>query len=263
MAAMSEWTQSPASGGFPWDVDFGILEWMLVGDGSHGSNFDGNPLESLPEARQSLQVPLDTGQSSGARPFEKDNERQQVQEATTDTSSVPLTRRETGWPFHWNPRAIDSVENFPNQDLEADDVYEIEDFDHVGAMHPSSYAEIENFFCFSREIAGVNHKAFMNNAKLPPIEAMNSFIQLYFEYFHPSFPMLHRPTFETSTAKWVLVLGIAGLGCRYSVSRSSCQYGNLLRELLRQAIPHMVTHRLWLLRCLRKTSTFVSPRWHD
>ncbi|KAE9378581.1 hypothetical protein N431DRAFT_307310, partial [Stipitochalara longipes BDJ] len=74
---------------------------------------------------------------------------------------------------------------------------------------------------------------------LPSFEAFNCFIQLYFEYLQPIFPLLHQPTFNPSTSPWVLVLAVATIGCRYSKASSSKQCAIALNELLRRAI--MVT----------------------
>ncbi|KAL3481118.1 hypothetical protein BJX99DRAFT_243775 [Aspergillus californicus] len=44
----------------------------------------------------------------------------------------------------------------------------------------------------------------------------SSNVKAYFEHFHPSFPLLHRPTFTTSTAPEVLVNIAAVIGSLYS-----------------------------------------------
>ena len=41
------------------------------------------------------------------------------------------------------------------------------------------------------------------------------FVNLYFEYFHGTWPILHAPTFDTASADCLLILSIATIGCRY------------------------------------------------
>jgi len=209
---MNSSSQSLFSEEFLWSADLGILDGMpndqtiygrSAGDCFVGGVRHSSPLTCLPAPAQNT----NSGRAG-----------------------------ETRWPFRWTPRENDSVHNFPDQSGEIEDVYDIENFAHVSTMSPGCYDTIESFFHHSGEIGGNP----LLETKLPPFEAMNSFIQLYFEYFHPGFPILHRPTFDTSTAPWVLVLSVAALGCRYSLSRSSDQYGNLLQGMLRRAISHTV-----------------------
>lgn len=125
--------------------------------------------------------------------------------------------------------------SFPNPPQLSTEIYEMEDFAHVPPMGLDNFARIESF------LHSMNHVNPFRNARLPSLAAMNTFVQLYFEYFHPGFPMLHRPSFNASVAPWALVLAVASLGCRYSKTDSVSEYGNLLQELLRRSIPFLVS----------------------
>ncbi|KAH8660856.1 fungal-specific transcription factor domain-containing protein, partial [Tricladium varicosporioides] len=76
----------------------------------------------------------------------------------------------------------------------------------------------------------------ITNAVLPPLQAMECFVQLYFEHFQPTFPLLHQATFDPSTTPWILVLAVAAIGCRYSMIPESGKCANALQELVRRAI---------------------------
>lgn len=75
---------------------------------------------------------------------------------------------------------------------------------------------------------------------VPSAEAMNLFVQLYFQHFHAQFPLLHMPTFQPREDIWMLVLAVAAIGAEYS--------GLCTEELMvsfehvaRKAISHIVS----------------------
>ncbi|GME28027.1 Transcription factor [Neofusicoccum parvum] len=70
----------------------------------------------------------------------------------------------------------------------------------------------------------------------PDAGVINRFVQLYFEYFHPVLPFLHKPTFNERETPWLLVLAVATVGGHYARGRSSTRFVSTLREYLRRAI---------------------------
>ncbi|KAJ5809236.1 uncharacterized protein N7503_001454 [Penicillium pulvis] len=51
---------------------------------------------------------------------------------------------------------------------------------------------------------------------LPSLDIIHACTQLYFEHFHPCFPILHQGTFEARSSSWLLYLVIAAVGSQYS-----------------------------------------------
>ena len=123
------------------------------------------------------------------------------------------------------------------------DIIETEQFTHVESLSQSAYQEI--YLCM--RTTGSEHSRYQNfkNPNLPPVEVLDCFIQLYFEYFHPAFPMLHKPTFNPHKTPWQLLLGLAAIGCQYSKAPNAEKYANALQELLRRALMDTVS----ALRC--------------
>ncbi|KAF2395896.1 hypothetical protein EJ06DRAFT_585630 [Trichodelitschia bisporula] len=111
------------------------------------------------------------------------------------------------------------------------DILEAENFGHVESIGLRLYDEITSFIQAS--VPGAD-------AGIPSMEAFDCFVQLYFEHFHPTFPMLHKPTFDPSRAPWQLVLAMASIGCRYSRARLSVECVNAMQELVRRAISRMI-----------------------
>ncbi|KAK7547094.1 hypothetical protein IWX49DRAFT_591311 [Phyllosticta citricarpa] len=79
-----------------------------------------------------------------------------------------------------------------------------------------------------------------NSSQRQHIEAdaglINRFVQLYFEYFHPVMPMLHKPSFNHTRMPWMLVLAVAAVGGEYAGLETCKAYVRKLWEYLRQAI---------------------------
>ncbi|WWC96211.1 hypothetical protein V866_003078 [Kwoniella sp. B9012] len=72
----------------------------------------------------------------------------------------------------------------------------------------------------------------------PDSETLSDFVDLYFENFHPLFPIVHRPTFFKGDTPAVLLLSVAAIGATYA----NKEFGPLavaLCELVRRMIAWM------------------------
>lgn len=137
------------------------------------------------------------------------------------------------------PSATKSPEPHPSpQLLPSDfDVIVAEDFGHVPRVSSDVHERISQFFYFQhgKSSRGVDHPIF------PSIDALNTFIQLYFEYFHPQVPILHVATFNPGLDDWMLVVAVAAIGCQHSAISNQDSFAVALRELLHQAILRKVS----------------------
>ncbi|KAL2829634.1 fungal-specific transcription factor domain-containing protein [Aspergillus pseudoustus] len=158
------------------------------------------------------------------------------------------------WPTDWQPGQLDNITTFPDMRFIPASVVEAEDFGHVERLSLHAYQDILRLLERTSQHQG--HFKPFKNPIIPPLEVFNSFIQLYFEHFHPVFPMLHHATFDPNRASRVLVLATAAIGCRYSKALQSAVCANALQELLRRTIAHtceqdnsQVRH-LWMAQAL-------------
>lgn len=79
----------------------------------------------------------------------------------------------------------------------------------------------------------------------PDHETLSDFVDLYFEKFHPSFPILHKPTFCQNDTPAVLLLAVAGIGATYA-DKEFKPLAVALDELVRRMVTWMVgPHVLW------------------
>jgi hypothetical protein len=74
----------------------------------------------------------------------------------------------------------------------------------------------------------------------PPRTVYNCFVQLYFEYYHSVFPLIHQPTFNPSRSHWLEVLAVAAIGCRFSKAPLSLKCSHTLLWLLGRSIHQLV-----------------------
>ncbi|KAF4541576.1 uncharacterized protein LTHEOB_8571 [Lasiodiplodia theobromae] len=124
----------------------------------------------------------------------------------------------------------------PSSPDDDDDVWQAEDYGHVPAIPPACYSQIRQ--CYAQVNGGDGHLLYPTTCldALPSRAALNAFVQLYFEDFHPVFPLLHRASFDPGTAPWLLVLAVAVTGCRFSRNNVPAARVNAMQELLRRAI---------------------------
>jgi hypothetical protein len=67
----------------------------------------------------------------------------------------------------------------------------------------------------------------------PSPRHLDTYVQLYFEHYHHRMPILHVPTFRTSSKVWLLVLAIVCIGCDYSKASLNSDHRGLLQYLAR------------------------------
>jgi len=70
----------------------------------------------------------------------------------------------------------------------------------------------------------------------PTLRYLDTYVQLYFEHFHPRMPILHVPTFCTSPKTWLLVLAVMCIGCDYSKASLKSEHRRLLQSLAQQVM---------------------------
>ncbi|KAF4627828.1 hypothetical protein G7Y89_g10323 [Cudoniella acicularis] len=141
-------------------------------------------------------------------------------------SPAPVIKQ---WPTDWDPAKIDNLVSFPDMKSVPMDLYEAEDFAHVPRLDHNTYESMVH--CLQQTNQEQSCFRPITNALLPPRHAMECFVQLYFEYFQPIFPLVHQPTFNPSSTSWILVLAVAAVGCRYSKIPESGKCANALQEL--------------------------------
>ncbi|KAE8370483.1 fungal-specific transcription factor domain-containing protein [Aspergillus caelatus] len=118
-------------------------------------------------------------------------------------------------PRHYDPASAEveaplvfpDMTVIPHEDIEAENLAHVEE---VPAELTNTVFDLANDMQLKS-----NYPQFIE-LRIPPAPVLNAWVQLYFEHFHPMFPVLHKPTFSTSRANPFLVLAVAALGAHFS-----------------------------------------------
>ncbi|KAK4448709.1 fungal-specific transcription factor domain-containing protein [Podospora aff. communis PSN243] len=158
------------------------------------------------------------------------------------------------WPTEWNPTKQDNLIRFPDMTNIPTSMLDAEDFAHVEPMTPACYDKIST--AMNKFADGHGPFRSFSNANMASIEVFSVFVQLFWEYFAPTFPIIHHGTFDTGETGWQLVLATATVGCRYSRLPGAAQYAVCLQELLRRVVASSVegdnsqARELWFAQCV-------------
>lgn len=130
-----------------------------------------------------------------------------------------------------------------NLTVEEEDVLIAENIPHVPPVTEETRA------CMIHAIkAGLpHHEAQELDANFPSLRHLDTYMQLYFEHFHPRMPLLHVPTFQASPKTWQLVLSVVCLGSRYSEAHHHQDHVLLLQRLAQHMVKRDVRPTLELL----------------
>lgn len=144
----------------------------------------------------------------------------------------PISQRISSTPMGVpSPQAELSFPGFPQFSLGDTDLLISDDYCHVPEVSEHDYDALSRLYyksvpAFSSE----------TNGNFPPREIMNVFVQLYFEYFHAGFHLLHQGTFHHRQRSSCLLLAVAAIGAQYSRVSSRGQCSLALLEILRRAL---------------------------
>ncbi|KAF5612501.1 zinc finger rst2 [Fusarium sp. NRRL 25303] len=136
-------------------------------------------------------------------------------------------------PRVYKPSSVefDSQLMFPDLAEIAPEEIDEEDFAHVDEIS-SEIADKVTLYAQHMDQHGL-WPAFIE-VKLPPTALLNSWVQLYFEHFHPIFPILHKPTFSSPDTHWLLIFTVAAIGAHFSAIKGSQLCHRAMHELIRR-----------------------------
>jgi hypothetical protein len=120
---------------------------------------------------------------------------------------------------------------FPSISVQDHDFLLAEKFYHVQRLPKQKYEVIAEFYQKHCESDVPDRKS-----PFPSPDVLDTFIQLYFEHFHPTMPVLHVPTFEPSRSSWVLLLALSAVGSQYSAISTRKDFSGALTGFLRQGL---------------------------
>jgi hypothetical protein len=135
---------------------------------------------------------------------------------------------------------LDAQLNFPDlSHLTAEDV------DHENLAHVDDIPEevSKNVAEAAAEIQNGGNFPHFRNLAIPPTPVLNAWVQLYFEYFHPVMPILHKSTFSSSKRHWLLIFTVAAIGAHFSSIKDAQACSRAMHETIRRQCSTMVSSR--------------------
>ncbi|RGP60201.1 hypothetical protein FSPOR_10790 [Fusarium sporotrichioides] len=146
----------------------------------------------------------------------------------TQSIAIPATHDHSDLPS----REDDLVVSPPgNVDPES---WRAEAYEHVPDITIASYECMTS--TFNQLNSNNAYCTSFTTKSLPSLMHMRIYMQVYFEEFHPVFPLLHKATFSPTKDNWVLSLAISSIGCLFSKTLQSKESYSIMQELLRRTI---------------------------
>ncbi|KAL6704161.1 hypothetical protein ACN47E_008721 [Coniothyrium glycines] len=148
-------------------------------------------------------------------------------------SHSPVLDKDAVHIRQYHPTSIehDAPLSFPDMGSGSVMQADMEDFAHVEGL---STEKLDAVTLLLDDMQNKPHYPPFNNSKLPPQSVLNAWIQLYFEYFHPIFPVLHKATFASPETPPLLVLAVAAIGAQFSNLQNAFACACSLHELVRR-----------------------------
>ncbi|KAF5655838.1 hypothetical protein F25303_319 [Fusarium sp. NRRL 25303] len=109
-----------------------------------------------------------------------------------------------------------------------------EDYGHVPDINDEAYQVMVSTF---EQLNSDNAYCIpFTDKHLPSLQHMQIYMQVYFEEYHPVFPLLHKATFSPNKDDWLLSLAVSSIGCLFSKTLRSKEVFPIMQEFLRRAI---------------------------
>lgn len=143
-------------------------------------------------------------------------------------------------PRRYSPTAItiDAQLSFPDMEGLPIERVDEENFAHVNDVPAAAVEEVHRV---ARIMQGNPTFPPFTELKIPPLPVINSWVQLYFEHFHPVFPILHKPSFCTPGTHWLLIFVVSAIGAQFSGLPHAQTCSRAMHELVRRQSMHLVS----------------------
>ncbi|PYH35470.1 early growth response protein [Aspergillus neoniger CBS 115656] len=156
-------------------------------------------------------------------------------------------------PRRYSPTTItiDAQLSFPDMEGLSIERVDEENFAHVNDVPAAAVEEVHRV---ARIMQGNPTFPPFTELKIPPLPVINSWVQLYFEHFHPVFPILHKPSFCTPGTHWLLIFVVSAIGAQFSGLPHAQTCSRAMHELVRRQSMHLCENlnvharELWLMR---------------
>ncbi|KAK4936731.1 hypothetical protein LTR10_022455 [Elasticomyces elasticus] len=154
----------------------------------------------------------------------------------------PAMDKDSIGPREYVPTSIEIDAQLVFPDMEELSLYEVdqEDLAHVDEVTADIAQRIADY---TAQLQRNGPYPPFVEMRIPPAAVLNSWVQLYFEHFHPVFPILHKPSFSGSDAHWLLIFAVAAIGAHFSSLQGAHLCARAMHELVRRQAASMCEQR--------------------
>lgn len=143
-------------------------------------------------------------------------------------------------PRKYHPTAIeiDAQLTFPDmQHIRIEDV----DHEHLAHVHEIQQDVVDEVVKLASVLESKSLFPPFVKLRIPPAPIINAWAQLYFEHFHPVFPLLHKPTFGCPNTHWLLVFAVSAIGAQFSQIPQARTCARAMHEMIRRQSMYLVS----------------------
>lgn len=212
--------------------------------------FWSNPLMMLDfdaQFGQSFAEPNPTAIEDTHTPQSNTSGQQPAHDVMSPPKSIVETYSQAGTPFldkdnmnvrQYIPNKEDACLSFPDMTHISDMEVDQENHAHFNDFDSSYFDPLLEL---EEHMAKSSVFPHWENLQIPPIQVLNAWMQLYFEHFHPMFPIIHQPTFGGSETYYLLAFAMATIGAKYSKMKDAHKCSLAMQELVRRQCAYLVS----------------------
>lgn len=143
-------------------------------------------------------------------------------------------------PRQYHPTAIDVDAQLTFPDLRQTSTEQIdqEDLAHVQETQQTVVDEVAKL---AANLASNSLFPPFKELEIPPAPILNAWTQLYFEHFHPVFPILHQASFGYPGTHWLLVFTVSAIGAQFSQIPRAPTCSRAMHEMIRRQSMFLVS----------------------
>lgn len=227
-----------------WAINFGLdksFQVVLDPGQSHtvslGTRVSPTTKTRSPAVHQ--QHPIDDALTSDDPPFQESSSQQMETLGYTQTITDNHKVVEGMQLDEPRPDNRDPLLSFPAMEEISGWELEIEDFTDVQV---TTTGNIEAFLQILQRMERDPSVATLGPLAIPP-PLLYSWVQLYFEHFHPIFPLIHTASFNQLDTHWLLVSTVAAIGAQFSEMANAMDCSRSMHELVRRKSSYLVSNQ--------------------
>ncbi|KAJ5098205.1 hypothetical protein N7532_005206 [Penicillium argentinense] len=167
----------------------------------------------------------------------------------------PSTEAEAMEPRQYHPTdpSVDAQLSFPDMRQVHLDQVDQENFAHVPEIRQDTVDEVTKL---ARAMEYTPTFPPFTDLRVPPAPVINAWVQLYFEHFHPVFPVLHKASFGSAGTHWLLVFAVSAIGAQFSQLPQAHICSRAMNEVVRRQaiylceIQNRLGRELWMVQVI-------------